>query len=903
MYQGDRSMTLRTKTLSIVSLTLIGLVIVLYITSTTIVMGGFAHVEDQNTRKNVQRVLDAYADEVAKLNITAGDWATWDATYAFIEDGNQAYVDENVSEATTARLGLSVLTYVHSSGRIVISKGFDPETGNSIALPESFLAHLVPSDLLLQHPDPKTGVTGVILLPEGPLLIAARPILTSNGEGPSRGTLIMGHYLETALIQRLAERTHVDLAMQRLDTSQMPADFAGVRSALLQGTQAVIQPLSDDMIAGYTLVRDIYGNPALMLRVALPRPIYEQGQVSTQYQLASLLVVGLVFGVVTMLLLEKLILSRLAQLSTDVSQIGTSSDLSVRVSMRGKDELSHLAGEINVMLDALAGAQAERQQAEAALYQAKEAAEAASRAKSAFLANMSHELRTPLTGIIGYSELLQKEAQFLGYTDFLADLEKIRTAGNHLLALINDILDLSKVEAGKMQLALEQFGIPALLHDVVTTAQPLVEKNGNLLRVHCAADLDTMYADLTKVRQILLNLLSNAAKFTEQGVITVHVSRLGTHDASQICFRIADTGIGMSTDQILTLFQEFTQASSATNRKYGGTGLGLALCRRFCQLMGGTITVESEEGRGSVFTVQIPAIVSNSSPEALPQPREQLLDVPFPPLDATRHAAQRSTVLVIDDDPVVRELMPRRLASLDVHVETAADGQEGLRLARALLPDLITLDVLMPGIDGWTVLTTLKSTPDLADIPVIMLTIVDEWQRGFALGAVDYLTKPIDTERLAALVARHRGDRIAPDSADGGNVLIVEDDAALRELLRRTLEHAGWGVVEAADGQAALAQITRNRPALILLDLMLPDLDGIQVIDALHATPTGQSIPIVVLTAKDLTSVEQQRLNGSVAQILQKGTYRSEDLLRHVYNLTLAQTQQQRPGILEETNA
>ncbi len=896
-------MTLRTKTLSIVSLTLIGLLIVLYITSTTIVMGGFARVEDQNTRKNVQRVLDAYADEVAKLNITAGDWATWDATYAFIEDGNQAYVDENVSEATTARLGLSVLAYVHSSGRIVISKSFDPETGNSIALPENFRAHLVPSDLLLQHPDPKTGVTGVILLPEGPLLVAARPILTSNGEGPSRGTLIMGHYLDTTLIQRLAERTHVDLAMQRLDTSQIPTDFAEVRSALLQGTQAVIQPLSHDMIAGYTLVRDIYGNPALMLRVALARPIYEQGQVSTQYQVASLLVVGLVFGVVTILLLEKLILSRLAQLSADVSHIGTSSDLSVRVSMRGKDELSHLAGEMNMMLDALERAQAERQQAEAALYQAKEAAEAASRAKSAFLANMSHELRTPLTAIIGYSELLQKEAQFLGYTDFLDDLEKIRTAGNHLLALINDILDLSKIEAGKMQLALEQFDIAALVHDVVTTAQPLVEKNGNLLKVHCAADLDTMYADLTKVRQILLNLLSNAAKFTEQGVITVHVSRLGTRDASQICFRISDTGIGMSAEQLLTLFQEFTQATSATNRKYGGTGLGLALCRRFCQLMGGTITVESEVGRGSVFTVQIPASVNNSTPEALAQSREQLLDVPFPPLDTTPHAAQRSTVLVIDDDPVVRELLPRRLASLDVHVETAADGQEGLRLARALLPDLITLDVLMPGIDGWTVLTTLKSTPDLADIPVIMLTIVDEWQRGFALGAVDYLTKPIDTERLTALVARHRGDRIAPDSADGGDVLIVEDDAALRELLRRTLEHAGWGVVEAADGQAALAQITRSRPALILLDLMLPELDGIQVIDALHATPTGQSIPIIVLTAKDLTAVEQQRLNGSVAQILQKGTYRSEDLLRHVYDLTLAYTQHQHLGILEETNA
>src|SRR5262245_54717867 len=200
-------MTLRKKTLSIVCLTVIALLVVLYISSTTIVMGGFARVEDQNTRKNVQRALDAYTDEIAKLNITANDWASWDATYTFIEDGNQEYIDENVSEATTARLGLSVLVYVHSSGRIVISKGFDRDTMKGIPLPESFQAHLVPSDPLLQHPDLKTGVTGLMLLPEGPLLVAARPILTSNGDGPSRGTLIMGHYLDTALLQRLAERT------------------------------------------------------------------------------------------------------------------------------------------------------------------------------------------------------------------------------------------------------------------------------------------------------------------------------------------------------------------------------------------------------------------------------------------------------------------------------------------------------------------------------------------------------------------------------------------------------------------------------------------------------------------------------------------------------------------------
>ena len=498
----------------------------------------------------------------------------------------------------------------------------------------------------------------------------------------------------------------------------------------------------------------------------------------------------------------------------------------------------------------------ERKKQELALRKAMEEAESANKVKSAFLANMSHELRTPLNAIIGYSELLAEDAQDRGDKAALGDLEKISAAGKHLLGLINEILDLSKIEAGKMEVYLERTDLQRMIADVKTIVDPMIARNGNRLVIECPADIGTLRTDLTKIKQCLINLLSNAAKFTRQGTVLLRLSReAGENGLDTVRFDVGDSGIGMTPEQLGRLFQAFTQADSSTTRNFGGTGLGLTITRHFVTMLGGVINVVSEPGKGTTFTIVLP---DREGGEAGTVGNHDLGMVP-------EGVASSITVLIVDDDPAVHDVLSATLGREGYVLLHARDGAEALAIMRKAPPDIVTLDVQMPKIDGWSVLGIMKSEPALEHIPVIMLTIVDDRNLGFSLGASEFMTKPIDRNKLTALLRK-----LAPAKADAV-ILIVDDDPDVREVVATTVKAAGMTPAQAANGREALGWLSNHpSPALVLLDLMMPEVDGFEFLERVRGIDTMQDVPVVVLTAKDLTEEERGFLAERTLLVLSK---------------------------------
>ncbi len=498
-------------------------------------------------------------------------------------------------------------------------------------------------------------------------------------------------------------------------------------------------------------------------------------------------------------------------------------------------------------------AEAANERINADLLRARDAAVEANYAKSMFLANMSHELRTPMNAIIGYSEMLIEEIATMSEGEVLSDLRKIHGAGRHLLSLINDVLDISKIESGKMTLYLETFDVRGMVDEVESTALPLMRAKGNGLIVTVAADVGQMHSDLTKVRQTLFNLLSNAAKFTDHGDVRLDVRRESRAGRETLEFEVSDTGIGMTAEQLGRLYEPFSQADASTTRRYGGTGLGLAISRRFCRMLGGDVSAESEPGRGSVFRVSLPALASDAPPSA-----------PVVGTTGEPTGQERPCVLVIDDDPSVLDLMRRYLEREGFAVMSATNGRDGIALAKKHLPIAITTDIMMPEMDGWSVIGALKNDPATASIPIVVVTITDNREMGIALGVSDYLAKPVDWARLGRLMSRFRSH--LPEHP----VLVVDDDPACREQVCRALARDGWQVTSATNGREAIEAAAARTPAVVLLDLMMPEMDGFEFLGRFRAMAGCRDVPVVVVSALDLTPTQRSRLDSDVVEYIGK---------------------------------
>ena len=518
---------------------------------------------------------------------------------------------------------------------------------------------------------------------------------------------------------------------------------------------------------------------------------------------------------------------------------------------------SRMSDEVGGLIDARTGE----------METARDEARDASDQKTKFFANMSHELRTPLNAILGYGEMLYEDCEDLGYDDLLPDLKKITSSGSHLLSLINNILDLSKIEAGKMELFITSFEIENMVETIKNISEPLAAKNDNGFVVNFDGAMGSMSQDETKLRQCLTNFLSNGFKFTKNGTVTLDVKSRSVEGVEFIDFAVIDTGAGMSPEGVAKVFEEYTQAERSTSANHGGTGLGLPISKKFAEMMGGDVVLTSEEGVGSVFTLSVPRECAEYN--------EDDVDSNVINLDA-----DDNLVVLVDDDVAMHDLIKRTISKLSLTLIGATNSEKGMELIREVKPKLILLDVLMPGRDGWSLLKECKTDKELKDIPVIMISQLNQSNLAASLGANDYLTKPIDRSHFVNTVQRLLGT-----GTKNQKVLVIDDDKDVRELLSRLLKDAGYRPIDARDGKEGLER-TKDEPALIILDLEMPRMDGFEFLDNyIKDVPEEKRAPVLVFSGKDLTDVQEDLLKERVVGLVKKDDVSMDNLSKMIQSI------------------
>ncbi|PDV98298.1 CHASE4 domain-containing protein [Candidatus Chloroploca asiatica] len=866
----------------------------------SIIGQGFAEVEERTVAIRVEQVVNALTNNLANLTRVTRDYAAWDDSFAFVREPDQAFIENNFADSTFLNNNITYVAFVNIDGEIVYEKVFDLELGEQVEPPAVLRRFDGRNAQFLQPDEPADGLAGLLVLEDRLWLLAAEPILTSLGEGPPAGTLLMARDLNRLELARLAELTRLPFTLTRFDDPAIHHEFAPLTAELAAGEPIAIYPRDDQTIIGATKLDDLYGGSGVLLTVELPREVYQLGQQTSRQYMLTLVGIGLLFGLLIFISLEHTVLRRLITLRDQVGAI-ESNQPEARVAVKGRDEIAQLATSINAMLERLMQAQqriiessqryrqltelspdaiivhdgqtvryansaasqllghlppqplvgqpvdatlgalvpqpdgtpvlrdrmlvrpdgsvietevvvlpfregetvatqaivrniTQRKQIEKALREAKDASDAANRAKSQFLATMSHELRTPLTAIIGYAELLTLSLEDAATAEVMRDLGRIKSAGQQLLALINDVLDLSKIEAGRMHVELKPLNLPEMLEGILAMLRPLAEPNQNAIGMVLHPRAGVMMTDEMRLRQVLLNLLSNACKFTHQGTVTLEVTVLpgdAGSSSEQIAFAVHDTGIGMSPTQIPMLFKDFMQADASTTRKYGGTGLGLALSQRLAYLLGGEITVTSQPGVGSTFTLILPRVLAPEVAETLrtrvlPAVPAVALTSSFPdPVAGT----ETQMLLCVSEDATLAEHIPRLLAHVGLHVEMAGSSAEGEELAAVLLPDLILLDMRLAIFERAALLHHLQQDPSTSSLPVAML---------FPDSA------HADTQFDAPAQVRE-AHALAQGSAEPGVVLpslVTRDTTDLVKFLRQILAPTGWIVELPMFGQA-----------------------------------------------------------------------------------------------------